>query len=76
MIRRADVDLGVDLRKSVVVGAACSDLEARHRAGCRMVLVLTGYGATTLAGVDNPSLAAAGRGEAVAWILDQWGQGE
>ena len=80
LVRRAAADLGLDLRQSVFVGDARSDLEAGRRAGCRTVLVLTGYGAATLAGLEdpllNPDFVAAGLGEAVAWILDQWVPGE
>ncbi len=46
MIRRAAAHLGIDLSASFVVGDRCVDMEAGSRAGCRTVLVLTGYGAT------------------------------
>jgi D-glycero-D-manno-heptose 1,7-bisphosphate phosphatase len=46
MLRRAADRLGIDLAASFVVGDRCVDMEAGTRAGCRTVLVLTGYGAT------------------------------
>ncbi|MCU0454048.1 MAG: D-glycero-beta-D-manno-heptose 1,7-bisphosphate 7-phosphatase [Bacteroidetes bacterium] len=46
MLRRAAERLGIDLVASYVVGDRCVDMEAGRRAGCRTVLVLTGYGET------------------------------
>ena len=46
MLLRAAAKLGLDLTTSFVVGDRCVDMEAGSRAGCRTVLVLTGYGAT------------------------------
>lgn len=46
MLTRAAGRLGIDLKASYVVGDRCVDMEAGQRAGCRTVLVLTGYGAT------------------------------
>jgi len=44
MLRRAAEELSVDLQKSFVIGDKISDLTAGFAAGCRTVLVLTGYG--------------------------------
>lgn len=46
MLRRAATRLGIDLKASFVVGDRCVDVEAGQSAGCRSILVLTGYGAT------------------------------
>ena len=44
MIRKAEKDLSVDARKSYMVGDKISDVEFGRRAGCKSILVLTGYG--------------------------------
>jgi D-glycero-D-manno-heptose 1,7-bisphosphate phosphatase len=44
MLLRAAGEYGVDLGRSWLVGDKLSDLEAGLRAGCRVVLVRTGYG--------------------------------
>jgi D-glycero-D-manno-heptose 1,7-bisphosphate phosphatase len=62
MLLRAAREHGLHLGQSIVVGDKLSDLEAGQRAGCRSLLVRTGYGADTeramLAGPDArcPSL--------------------
>lgn len=49
MLRRAAEEHGLDLARSWMVGDKAIDLEAGRRAGCRVALVRTGYGA----GVDG-----------------------
>jgi len=44
MIRKAEEELSVDARKSYMVGDKISDVEFGRRAGCKSILVLTGYG--------------------------------
>jgi len=44
MLLRAGEDLGLDLKRSFVVGDKYVDIEAAHRVGATGVLVLTGYG--------------------------------
>ena len=44
MLLAAAKDLALDLGRSVLVGDKVSDLAAAHAAGCRTVLVRTGYG--------------------------------
>ena len=46
MLRRAATRLDIDLKASFVIGDRCADVEAGLSAGCRSVLVLTGYGET------------------------------
>jgi D-glycero-D-manno-heptose 1,7-bisphosphate phosphatase len=64
---------GLDLRRSVMVGDALTDVEAGLAAGCEAILVLTGRGREQLA-----RAAAAGRngfrvasnlGEVAEWLL-------
>ncbi|MEY2933860.1 MAG: D-glycero-alpha-D-manno-heptose,7-bisphosphate 7-phosphatase [Pseudomonadota bacterium] len=47
MLLRAAREQGLHLEQSIVVGDKVSDLQAGGRAGCRSVLVRTGYGAET-----------------------------
>jgi len=44
MIRKAEKKFSVDARKSYMVGDKISDVEFGRRAGCKTVLLLTGYG--------------------------------
>jgi D,D-heptose 1,7-bisphosphate phosphatase len=46
MALRAADDLGIDLRRSVVIGDRWRDLAVAKAVGCRGILVKTGYGAT------------------------------
>jgi len=73
MLEHAARDLGVDLGGSFVVGDRISDLEAGRAAGCRLVLVRTGYGRDSereLAGHDlRPDFIAFDVAEACEWIL-------
>lgn len=69
MLRRAAEEHGLDLARSWMVGDKAIDLEAGRRAGCRVALVRTGYGA----GVEGSGadLVAADLAEAVDRILAQ-----
>ena len=58
MLLAAASELGLDLRRSVLVGDQASDLEAARAAGARAVLVRTGLGRRAEA-----ALAAGGRGD-------------
>jgi D-glycero-D-manno-heptose 1,7-bisphosphate phosphatase len=49
MLLSAASDLGIDLAGSWVVGDKLSDIEAGQAAGCRSLLVRTGYGAAEAA---------------------------
>ncbi|BDU69419.1 hypothetical protein GETHOR_15200 [Geothrix oryzae] len=70
MLVRAAEELGLDLARSWMVGDKDIDLEAGRRAGCRVALVRTGYGAQ----VDGSAadLVAPDLGGAVDRILAQW----
>jgi len=56
MLLRAAEECGLDLRRSYLVGDKLSDLEAGRRAGCRVLLVRTGYGAETEGQLDQLGL--------------------
>lgn len=70
MLLRAAEEHGIDLAASWMVGDKALDLEAGRRAGCRVALVRTGYGA----GVDgaNADLVAENLAQALERILAQW----
>lgn len=70
------MDLGIDLSQSYMVGDKWSDVELGQRAGCRSILVRTGYGADEPGSVRPPQIkepdhVADGLEEAVTWILDR-----
>lgn len=70
MFLKAAAEHELDLAGSWMVGDKAIDLEAGRRAGCRVALVRTGYGA----GVDgaDADLVAADLAEAVDLILARW----
>jgi D-glycero-D-manno-heptose 1,7-bisphosphate phosphatase len=73
LIRRAARDLGIDCRRSFVIGDTIEDAQAGAAAGCAAVLVRTGYGAeqerTRAAQLPAGTLVADDLGAAVAAIL-------
>lgn len=70
MLQRAAEDHGLDLQHSWMVGDKDIDLEAGRAAGCKVALVLTGYGRRM--DPDQADLVAADVGTAIARILEQW----
>jgi D-glycero-D-manno-heptose 1,7-bisphosphate phosphatase len=66
LILDAAADLGLDLRRSVVVGDRWRDVEAGRRAGCRTVFLDRGYDER---GPDAPDLVVGELAEAVPWIV-------
>ena len=70
MLARAARDLKLDLARSVAVGDSARDVEAGRRAGCRTVLVRTGYGAKAEADLAQPpDHIASNLSEAASWIV-------
>lgn len=67
MLLRAAEEHGLDLSRSWMVGDKAPDVEAGRRAGCRTVLVRTGYGAAE--SVEGADLICADVLEAVKRIL-------
>jgi len=55
MLVRAAAALGLDLSRSWIVGDRASDLDAGYAAGCRAILVRTGYGAKVDIHHPNPA---------------------
>lgn len=71
LVLQAAQELGLDPRRSFVVGDKLSDVELARNAGARAVLVSTGYGGAAEVGLLPPDSIAAGAGEAAAWIARQ-----
>lgn len=71
MLERARDKLGIDVRKSFLVGDATTDILAGIRAGCTTILVQTGQAGTDGKEVAEPNHVAADLGAAVDLILDR-----
>lgn len=74
MALRAARDLGLDLRRSYVVGDRWLDMGLAAAVGATGILVKTGYGTTELLAPAPPATAAhvaEDLAEAVSWILLQ-----
>jgi D-glycero-D-manno-heptose 1,7-bisphosphate phosphatase len=56
MLQSAAGAMGLDLSRSWLVGDRITDLQAGAAAGCRTILVRTGYGSKTVAAVGDPEL--------------------
>lgn len=80
MLFRASKKLDIDLKSSFLIGDAPSDIEAGNKAGCRTILVTTGYGDDfnrrllgepwNLRASQRPDVIASGLLSAVNWILE------
>ncbi len=44
MLKKAEKELDIDLKKSFMIGDKKSDIDSGKEAGCKTILVLTGYG--------------------------------
>jgi len=75
MLLQAATDHGIDLRKSYMIGDKLIDIQTGQNAGCKNILVLTGYGRDTLDELDGsgakPDFVAADFRSAAVWILSQ-----
>jgi D-glycero-D-manno-heptose 1,7-bisphosphate phosphatase len=75
MVLDAARSLGIDLAQSWVVGDKAADMGLAANAGCRGILVLTGYGVSTLAKMRaqgrEPALVARDLAHAAELILAQ-----
>ena len=74
LLLRAASELDLDLGRSTMVGDNLTDLQAGWNAGCRAVLVLTGYGEKMRAQADPKTLSridyvAEALPDAADWIL-------
>lgn len=66
---------GLDIRRSFMVGDKATDVDLAHNAGCRGILVQTGYGDRVLSGdyqhQTHPDFVAEDLSMAVDWIIQQ-----
>jgi D-glycero-D-manno-heptose 1,7-bisphosphate phosphatase len=80
MLVAAAWQYGLDLRRSVMVGDKATDIDLAHNAGCKGVLVTSGYGAEVLAGTcqhqTTPDHIAPDLFTALPWILKQFGESQ
>jgi D-glycero-D-manno-heptose 1,7-bisphosphate phosphatase len=72
LLRRAARELNLDLARSCMIGDKDSDLEAGARAGCRPVLVRTGYGATIDPAAFPADWAVLGVVDSLAEAVELW----
>jgi D-glycero-D-manno-heptose 1,7-bisphosphate phosphatase len=68
MILRAREKLGVDPAGSFMVGDRWRDIEAGRRAGCRTILIGSGYGETF---PYAPTIKLASLPDAASWIIEK-----
>lgn len=65
----------LDIQHSFMVGDKATDIDMAHNAGCRAILVQTGFGDRVLQGDyqhhTRPDCVAANLGDAVEWIVGQ-----
>ncbi len=71
MLLRAANDLNIDLRRSWLVGDTCNDILAGLRAGCRCLLVLSGYGISQRDLLPNNILICRNFTDAVEYVLGE-----
>jgi D-glycero-D-manno-heptose 1,7-bisphosphate phosphatase len=77
MLKQAAREYGIDTHLAFIVGDKASDLDAGHRAGCRTVLVLTGYGELARENLNDcdfqPDYVSTDLLDAVRWVLAEGG---
>lgn len=72
MLIKAAEDFDLDLSESYMIGDKASDIEAGKRAGCKTILVLTGYGEESkknLPDGSKPDHVAKDLLEAANWVV-------
>ncbi len=76
MLVAAAWEHNLDLTRSVVIGDKATDIDMAHNAGCKGILVTTGYGKAVLAGTYQhpvqPDYIATDLLDAVRWVIKNW----
>jgi histidinol-phosphate phosphatase family protein len=70
MLLQAAEELGLDLRRSWIIGDSVQDVEAGRRAGCRTILLTRGQDEASLPHQVHPDHIAADLAEAAEIVLD------
>ncbi|MDQ7052015.1 MAG: HAD family hydrolase [candidate division KSB1 bacterium] len=70
LLKQAERDTGLPLSSAFMIGDKAVDVEAGQRAGCRTILVLTGYGKEMRDRCD-PDFVAEDLRAAAEWIVAQ-----
>jgi D-glycero-D-manno-heptose 1,7-bisphosphate phosphatase len=77
MLLRAATALGLDLSRSVMIGDKLSDLQAGIAAGCRVILVRTGYGfeleVRAYHSISNQCIVVGDIFDGIDWLLQNSG---
>jgi D-glycero-D-manno-heptose 1,7-bisphosphate phosphatase len=75
---KASEKFEIDLSNSFMVGDKATDVEAGHNAGCKSILLKTGYGSKVLEGtyqnIPDADYIANDINDAVEWILSESGK--
>lgn len=75
MLIAASWEYNLDIKKSFMVGDKATDIDLAYNAGCRGILVQTGFGDRVLSGDyqhhTHPHYIASDLSDAVDWILSQ-----
>lgn len=71
LFKKAEKEFNVDLKESYVIGDKTSDILAGKRAGCKTILVKTGYGGKDGAFSVKPDFSAKNLAEAIEVILKE-----
>lgn len=71
MLYQAADDFGIDLARSVMVGDTTTDVAAGLNAGCKALLVKTGFGGSDGRSPAKPDAIVKDLAAAVDWILDK-----
>lgn len=73
MLHQAEIDFGIDLKQSYLIGDKYSDISAGQRVGCKTILVKTGHGSNELKSPSkdiNPDYISPDILDAVLWIME------
>ena len=73
LLKKAAADLSIDLSRSYMIGDTTRDMQTARNAGCKAVLVRTGYGGKDGAHEVRPDAECDDLAAAAEWVLSQAG---